>query len=354
VSLTIVVGTGRCGSTMLSRMLHMHPHVLSLSEFWTIFPEFWTISSDRDFLVSHITGEQFWQIVSSSGSVADALITAGIPLEEYWYPYDRLRFDPATGVPTICRVLATISHDPDALYDSLASEVPSWPLWPIAGHCRALFEKLAAMLGRPVIVERTGGALGKIQVLRQRFPDARFIFLHRDGPDSALSMSRHSVFRLGAMRLLADLLSNSSPPETLPEEIRTASVADLRSITTPPFDAERLMTFPIPVNFFGWIWSTETRKGTNAIREVWRDSWMTLRYEQLLKGTRSELTRLAGFIEIPAERQWLDKACNFVDSGRTGTAAARLDHGEFAELQATCAAGSRAFNLLESEQAASA
>ena len=28
-----VVGTGRCGSTMLSNMLRIHPEVLSLSEF---------------------------------------------------------------------------------------------------------------------------------------------------------------------------------------------------------------------------------------------------------------------------------------------------------------------------------
>ena len=30
---TFVVGTGRCGSTMLSNMLREHPKVLSLSEF---------------------------------------------------------------------------------------------------------------------------------------------------------------------------------------------------------------------------------------------------------------------------------------------------------------------------------
>jgi hypothetical protein len=32
--LTFVVGTGRCGSTMLSAMLREHPDVLSMSEFF--------------------------------------------------------------------------------------------------------------------------------------------------------------------------------------------------------------------------------------------------------------------------------------------------------------------------------
>jgi hypothetical protein len=38
VPLTIVAGTGRCGSTMLSRVLQVHPDVLSISEFWSVFP----------------------------------------------------------------------------------------------------------------------------------------------------------------------------------------------------------------------------------------------------------------------------------------------------------------------------
>jgi hypothetical protein len=51
VPLAIIIGTGRCGSTMLSHMLHLHPRVLSLSEFWNLFP-------GRD-INSSVTGEEF-------------------------------------------------------------------------------------------------------------------------------------------------------------------------------------------------------------------------------------------------------------------------------------------------------
>jgi hypothetical protein len=337
---------------MLSHMLNLHPQVLSLSEFWNLFP-------DRD-INSSVTGEEFWRIITRPDPIADGIIMAGIPLEEYFYPYGRARFDPATGVPSICRVLAAVSHDPDTLYDKLAGQVPSWPRQLIAGHCRVLFGELATMLGRQVIVERTGAAVAMLPQLRRQFPDARFIFLHRDGPDCALSMSRHPLFFIDAMNSVADLLSNPSPPETPSEEalfekVRAiASPADLRSLSTPPFDAERMLTCPIPVAYFGWLWSVWTRTGTSTIRMVRREEWVTLRYEQLLKDTRSELSRLADFLEIPAERQWLDEVCDLVDPRRLGKAAARLDHGELTALQAVCAAGTRAFDLLESEQATSA
>jgi Sulfotransferase family len=352
MSLTIIVGTGRCGSTMLSNMLHMHPRILSLSEFWNLFPD-----RDINILASSATGEEFWQLIAKPSIVDDGIVAAGVSMEEYFYPYGQARFDPATGVPSICRVLAAVSDDPDALYDKLIGEVPSWPRRVVAGHCRALFRELAAMLGRQVIVERTGAALSMIPVLRRRFPDARFIFLHRDGPDCALSMSRHPLFRIALMKILADALSRSSPSEIIPEELlseetRVLSPADLRSVAMPPFDMERLQAFPLPIELFAWLWSSEIHDGEIAIREVRRDEWMTLRYEQLLTDTKSELTRLADFIGVPAERQWLDEACGFVDPGRAGTATVRLDQDELAALRAACAAGSRAFDLLESEQMA--
>ena len=352
--LTIIVGSGRCGSTMLSYMLHMNPQILSLSEIWNLFP-----SRDINILSSSITGDEFWRIIAAPSLAADGILVAGIPLEEYFYPYERARFDPATGVPSICRVLGAVSDDPDTLYDKLAGEVPSWPRRMVAGHCRVLFGELAAMLGRPVIVERTGASLHMIRVLRRRFPDARFIFLHRNGPDSALSMSRHPLFRISAMRMLADALSKPSLPEMLSEEMLSEEVkainpADLVKISVPPFDAERFMKLPIPVAFFAWMWDSAMRDGGSAIREVRRADWMTLRYEQLLEDTRAELTRVADFLGIPAERQWLDEACHLVDPGRAGSAATRLDRGELAVLEKICAEGTLTFDLLESEKAVSA
>jgi hypothetical protein len=99
------------------------------------------------------------------------------------------------------------------------------------------------------------------------------------------------------------------------------------------------------------MWSGRTRTGTSDIRAVPHDSWVPLRYEHLLAEPRAELSRLADFIGIPAERQWPDRISEFVDTGRAGGSGTRLHPGALAELRAACASGTRAFDLLESEHA---
>jgi len=58
------------------------------------------------------------------------------------------------------------------------------------------FDRLAALLGRHVVVERSGGSLPVTGLLRRHFPDARFVHMCRDGPDCALSMSRFPPSRI--------------------------------------------------------------------------------------------------------------------------------------------------------------
>lgn len=326
----------------------MHPDVLSVSELWNMFRD-----EGAGISVHDMSGEEFWQRMAKPDPNADGLVLADMNYAEYVYPLERGRFDPATGVPSICSTLASISDDPDALYDHLAAEVPRWPRRPVPEHCRALFAALAGMLGRGVVVERTGGSLSLLPVLRQHFPEARYVFLHRDGPDCVLSMLRHPVSRLVAMKIAAASVGSAEwAAVPLPAEMRSASKADFEGLSNPPFDRERFLEYPLPLSYLAWLWSEQTREGTSIVRAVTRDVWMPLRYEKLLADTRAELTRLAGFIGIRADRQWLDETAKFADSGRAGASLAQLQPSVLAELQAACAAGTESFDLLESEHAA--
>ena len=346
--LTFVIGTGRCGSTMLSRILHMHPAVLSLSEFWNMFRD----AEGHDVPTHEISGLEFWQRITAPDTFQDGLELAGIPYDESPYPADRGRFDPATGVPAVSRVLAQLTDDPDGLYDKLASVVPAWPIRSGTAQSRALFAALAGMLGRAVVVERSGGSGNLMPMLRAQLPNARFVFLHRDGPDSALSMSRHPAFRRSAMLAVAEAVRDgwsSMPAEMFTEEIREATQEDFDGLASPPFDRERFQAYPLPPALFGGIWSSLTRTGTSEFFQIARDGWTTMRYERILADPRTELSRLASFIGVAAEPGWLDRATAFVDTGCAGRAAHRLHPGDLPALRAACVTGTRAFDLVEAE-----
>ncbi len=55
-----VVGTGRCGSTMLSDMLRAHPDILSLSEFMVAIADFGGRTS-RAFPGTPIDARELWR-----------------------------------------------------------------------------------------------------------------------------------------------------------------------------------------------------------------------------------------------------------------------------------------------------
>ncbi len=91
----------------------------------------------------------------------------------------------------------------EALFDELEPMVLSQPRQPPADHFRRLFEWLRRRLDRSVWVERSGGSLMFGYRLVDEFPDERVIHVYRDGRDTAISMSRHYVFRTVAATILA-------------------------------------------------------------------------------------------------------------------------------------------------------
>jgi sulfotransferase family protein len=343
VELTFVVGTGRCGSTMLSRLLREHQDVLSMSEFFSTL-RIAAASGPSGFPASEMDGAQLWRLLARPFPMLDAMISDGLRTSEMLYPDDG-RFAPATGIPLVSHyVLPMLGADPDWLFDRLAAEVPRWPRRPAAVQYQELFAFLARLLGRPVVVERSASSLHMIPLLHAQFPAARFVHLYRDGPDCALSMSRHPAFRreilaIGAVRATKAKL----PAGSTLQQVNDALPERFRGLICPPYDARKLREFPIPVEVFGRDrWSPMIRAGVAALAQVPETARTSLRYEDLLAEPVASLTRLAEFIDITAPDPWLDLARRTVDPTRTGTAVAELDPGALARLRAACEPGTRA------------
>ncbi|WP_369373048.1 sulfotransferase [Streptomyces sp. cg36] len=334
-TLTFVVGTGRSGSTALSGILNTHPDVLSLNELLS------SVQS-RSFPDGLVDGAEFWRLLADPNPLFDRMIRNGVPMPEFLYHRRPGRFSAeTTGIPALSlMVLPHLTDDPDGLYDDLEKQVRTWPRRTAGDHYAALFDLLGGRFGRTAVVERSGYSLHRVPLLRTVFPHARFVHLFRDGPDCALSMSRHTGYRV--IFLLREILAHSGAErvEDLSEEQVRALPPELSPLLSDRFDPALVLERALPTEGFGALWSELVAQGVAHLDEVPAAQRTTLSYENLLDDPRAELTRLAEFIEVEPLPQWLDTGVERLDCSRRG-AAARLPAAQRTSLEKACAPGTR-------------
>jgi putative sulfotransferase len=337
--LTVVLGTGRCGSTLLSTVLNRHPRVLSLSEFFT--------SLDPDaFPVEQIDGDRFWAILSTPRSKAMTQLRHGVAPAEYLYPFGSGRFTAETGVPPISLVsLPHLSDRPDEVLDEIEAAVTGWDRASVAVQYGRLFDWLCDRFDRDVVVERSGASLRFVPGLRACFPDARYLYLDRDGSAASVSMSRHPSFRLEVRVLeMMDLLGvdpylspSADHADRLPPE--------LRCLLPDRFDGAALMSQPIPLPVFGMIWAHLVADGVSELDAVPTDRIRYLRYEDVLADPLLRFREIAAMLGVDAPDEWLAEAVTLVRPG-SGTGRSELPEPERRALREACEPGTQALRAL--------
>ncbi|WP_281291460.1 sulfotransferase [Streptomyces botrytidirepellens] len=338
-NLTFIVGTGRCGSTAMSQVVNLHPDVLSISELFASIPDPELLSE------TPLSGPEFWGYLCRPNPVTNSMIKNGATTPEFLYPrLPKRRYDAGTtGIPAISvMVLPHLTDDPDALLDELEPVVTAWPTRAPADHWRALFAALAARFGGPgAVVERTGLSIGRVPEMRRCFPEARFLHLYREGPDCAVSMSRHYSFRMiPLLREMADHCGLDSPYQLTPAHAAQLP-PDLAPLLTERYDPALVTERHIPLAEFGTLWSETIIDGLAKLEEVPASLRTTMSFETLLDEPEKELVRLAEFLGVEPLPAWLDAATALLDSGRRGNAL-KLAEEERAALLDACAPGTRA------------
>jgi hypothetical protein len=304
-----VLGTGRCGSTLISNALELHRAVLSLSDvFLTMYP--------YGFPEGALTGAEFWSLLSAIHAPGKILLGIGEEPAEFLYPVDGGgRFTRSSGVPRIATVtLPSLADDPDALFDRLAVAVPAFPRQPVAYHYRQFFELLATWHGRTCWVERSGGSAVFADELVQAFPTARYVHLRRALGPTALSMSKHPGFRLAALRMEfinrcgCDLLLGDPAPEVIP--------ADLEPLLPGRISKQSFAGWDPGIGHFQFIASFLADCISAALVKVPATNVLTMDYEEIVAHPAEEFTRLGEFLRLRAPADWAVEAARLVRPAR--------------------------------------
>ena len=265
---TFVVGTGRCGSTMLSNMLREHPKVLSLSEFFSMIAD--GDLSSEPFSLEPMDGARFWAIIAAVPRFYAFFMQQGLPASELLYPPGdpSARYSAHTGVPAI--LLTTLPHltdQHDALFDALGVEARTWPISSISEHYHRLFGWLATRFGKIQWIERSGTMLWVEQFLTI-FPDARFIHLVRDGRDVALSMQQNNLFRLGLAWTQISETLGVYPLKSVDRTHLDRVPAELTPLLPERFEVEAFRQFTVPLSTCTGYWAYLIDLGLKHLRSL--------------------------------------------------------------------------------------
>lgn len=342
-----IVGTGRCGSTMLSEVVRSHPQLLSLSEVFTFVTDLGGRIGEC-FPAHPLTGAELWSVLGAAPPKLAAMLRHGVAMDEVLYrPAAGQRYGVEQGVPALLQTaLPHLSPEPEAVYEALGSFVRARPRAPVGEHYQQAFDWLAARFGREHWVERSGGSLRIVGRLAACFPGARFVHIVRDGRDCAISMSRHLGFRMALVAIQLTEILGVDPWES-PDRRGEGDLPDeLVPLLPERFDGEALLRYETALPLCGHYWSGEIMAGLLELSRLPPERVLTLRYEDFGAAPRAMIARLMELMQVDAPARWLDEAAAIVRPARCHVA--ELPARERRELEEACAPG---FEALAGAQA---
>ena len=301
----LVLGTGRCGSTMVSDILNAHPRVLSLSEFFSY------VGVHRLFRARRSTGGRMWELYGRQ-SGHNRLMLREPSFEEFLYPAGEpgARFTLHDVPPIMCATLPHITDEYEALFDALEPVVRGQPKQPPVAHLRYLFGWLCERFGADVWVERSGASFLFASRLLRELPDTRVVHVYRDGRETAVSMSRHYLFRL-IVAILKKVGSFGIDPVALMRRKRLWGVGSawMESLLPVLVKYERLPFDRLALPDFAAFWSAQIELGHRMLGELPPERLLNLRYEDLQAEPEGQLLRLIRFIDPSLEDEgWIRRA----------------------------------------------
>ena len=316
-----VVGTSRCGSTLLSRMLSQNERALSVFEFFSGIDSFFRFRTDP------VAGDELAARLSEDHPMLTMVLKRGHDVPEVVYPFGApgMRYDRGDRIPwTLAIALARISDTPDALFDEMLAFASSRPVQKLSVHYREILEFLTQRTGKSFWIERSGSSIEFIGVFKEFFPEARFVHLHRDGREAALSMREYTVLRL-AVAVMNGLLGDH---EYSHDGLEALERRDPEAI-------DRMIASRPPIELFGRYWSQQIEDGAKAREGLDPSDIFDVRFEDLVTKPEPTLRDIADFLEIERDGGWMEAAVGLV-KGLPPTRFESLTVDEQRRLEAAC------------------
>lgn len=294
-----ILGTGRCGSTLLSRMLSEHHGVLSLFE-W--FPG---MDFDFRFKTEPVAGLEFAAQLERDHPVLTAVLSRGAKMPEVVYPFgiDEMRYtSKAQPIPwTLAIPIARMSQQPDQLFDELLEKVKNLPPQPMVEQHKTVFNWLCEKQGKQAWIERSAGSIEFVGELIKGFPDGRFVHLHRDGRETALSMREYPGLRV-AVAIMNGLAG----------EIDFSYEGLSRLMREEPEAIDKLLATQPPIELYGQYWSQQVLNGTQELAGLDPQNVLDVRFEDMVTKPREILTDIRDFLELEGSDEWIERGANMV------------------------------------------
>jgi hypothetical protein len=291
------MNTGRSGSTLLSLLLQQNRKLLSCSEFLDSFAQI-----DRN-PQGPIDAEALVGRLSGCHELGLLLGPRAISLDELVYEADMGRHNPGLDMPTalVAAIPSLDPEHPDVLFDDMLAWGREQPTRTLADHYRALLSWLCDRFGRTGWVERSGANLRHMDETRAMFPNGRFLHLHRDGPECALSMMNQNWFVLATQ-----YHENRATESEIEEALRNPRQADddpvyrYYTVDKPPPEA------------FGRYWTYQICKGYQIFAQLPPEQLLDVRFETLVADPVDTLGLIEDFFELPADPGWKERAADLV------------------------------------------
>lgn len=182
----------------------------------------------------------------------------------------------------------------------------------VTAFLRSEFAKIGRAQAAHTVVEKTCANSLRVEFVAKSFPDARYLFIHRDGLDAAASAMKrwHAPFELGYTARKARYVPPADVPyyarsfiSRLVERCREAEADDQRKVATwwgpRPDDAAQLQA-EYPLDELSIIQWQRCVAGTlRGLGSIDPGKVLDVRYERFVSAPTEELDRILDFLGHP-------------------------------------------------------